>query len=296
MYIGVVIVMSAFRNNAAKALPLRQATTTARWSHVPSKFYEENFMLAAAAKRGEIDHVKKRFTELKYTHPDSLMEFTQNLLSYAFEGNQSDMINYLIDTSILDEQAVGHDGRTMLHFAAAGGRLIIVKYFVGSSCQIDVEAKDKDGWTALHSACSHGQLEIIKYFIDTCTVNKEARENDGRTAFHIACEHGHLEVVEYLIETCHLDPAANDNDGLTPLHLASRHGHLDMVKYLINSCNVDKDAKNNDGLKALHFASMANANSVVKFLIEDGTVQTVVNDIQCQHRYDWYQPATWHYD
>ncbi len=180
------------------------------------------------------------------------------------------------------------DGMTVVHSAAYGGNLDIVKYFVANAKNI-LEIRDNGGRVPLHYAAYNGKLDVVKYFVDEGKVDVNLRDNDGQVPLHSASWSGHLDVVEYLISKG-ADINAKDKDGKTPLDVATDQKHNDVVgclqqilneqllaavqdgdfnkvKDLVNQ-GANINIKDNDDKTPLHYASQSFHHlDIVKYLI-----------------------------
>ncbi|MDR1382838.1 MAG: ankyrin repeat domain-containing protein [Planctomycetaceae bacterium] len=142
---------------------------------------------------------------------------------------------------------VGDVDITILHLAAFGGQLEIVKSLIERGADVDTK-NDRNRFTPLAMATMSGQLEVVKYLIEKgADVNTEfVAEPGGKlTPLFVAVLEDKPEVTKYLLEK-----GANTNvknkDGDTPLHNAVYNGHVEAIKVLVNA-GADINAKNNQG-------------------------------------------------
>ena len=186
---------------------------------------------------------------------------TDNLI-YAAQDNDTNRIDSILKSRIVNINARSYHGYTALMWASEYGNLEAAKLLIENGA--DVNAKDKYGDTALIEA---GHLEVVKLLIENgADVNVE--NEFGENALMRASEYGNLEKVKLLIEK-EADVNAKNEDGKTALMRASREGHLEVVKYLIEN-GADVNAKSNNGWTALMRASYNGHLEVVKYLIENG--------------------------
>ena len=154
----------------------------------------------------------------------------------------------------------------VLHVAARGGHLEVVRYLVGQGAVMT--ARDNEGETALIAAAKVGHLEVVRYLVGQ-GADVTARDNEGETALlWAAFPGGHLEVVRYLVGQG-ADVNARQNEGATALMAAAGTGHLVMVRYLVSQ-GADVNARSNEGLTALFAAAVAGHREVWDYLLENG--------------------------
>ncbi|KAI9226590.1 MAG: ankyrin repeat-containing domain protein, partial [Piptocephalis tieghemiana] len=93
-----------------------------------------------------------------------------------------------------------HDGagRTMLHRAAAAGRISETLDLLNWGA--DVRARDHAGWTPLHEASLHGMAGVIQALLARgAHPNSPVHNQEGDTPLHDAAANGHLGAVRTLI-------------------------------------------------------------------------------------------------
>ena len=72
---------------------------------------------------------------------------------------------------------------------------------------------DKNNDTALHYAAAGGHLNIVKYFIEETAVVPACLGWHGHTPLHDAACYKHLELVRYLVAEQQVDPLFLDENG-----------------------------------------------------------------------------------
>jgi serine/threonine-protein phosphatase 6 regulatory ankyrin repeat subunit B len=152
--------------------------------------------------------------------------------------------------------AVSGDSGTLLHEAARGYHIQIVRTLVdlGTSCDI----QDANGRTVLHVSAETGSLEVTKFTVEgqelfygeadleyfvtlDGAIRKlnqlNVRDKDANTPLHLAAAAGNTSTVRYLL--CAGSGLRNCNTrGEYPLTLAARYGRNDTVKLLLQSCSA----------------------------------------------------------
>ena len=114
-----------------------------------------------------------------------------------------DRIRQLVQQGTLDVDMRDNRGASPLLWAAGGGHLPVVRYFI-EECQCSptqtqqCNSRGFHGRTALHWAARKGHVHIVRYLVEECNVDVEARTSDGTTAFCWAAWQGHLEVMQFL--------------------------------------------------------------------------------------------------
>jgi hypothetical protein len=116
----------------------------------------------------------------------------------------------------------GGSAFTPLRFSALMGRLVMVKYFIALSFDMDA-ADDNNGLTALSVACLRGHVDVMEYLLDQ-GCDRDHADNNGYTAIHWAAIEGHFEAAQLLFRYgATLD--ARTNAGYTPADFATDNGH-----------------------------------------------------------------------
>ena len=129
----------------------------------------------------------------------------------AFNGN-FDMITQLIkfnndeSTKIFLDQT-DSNGLTILHFAAAGGHLSIIKYLHDLFPKyLNLVTKEKK--TFIHYACEYNHLNILKY---AKAIKKSLKDLKPPTPIEIAIDNMNLAIVEYIVSVEKFDDATLTN-------------------------------------------------------------------------------------
>ncbi|EPS70924.1 hypothetical protein M569_03833 [Genlisea aurea] len=105
-----------------------------------------------------------------------------------------------------------------LHAAARGGNLKLMKDVLGECSDDALAYRDIHGATILHSAAAKGRVEVVNDLIASSPEMINSLDNRGNTPLHVAAHRGHLPVVEALIQASPSSIAARNNAGDTFLH------------------------------------------------------------------------------
>ncbi|KAJ5701244.1 Mg2+ transporter protein CorA-like/Zinc transport protein ZntB [Penicillium malachiteum] len=165
--------------------------------------------------------------------------------------------------------------RTLLHLAAEGGDLGIVKFvfenFDQSKQPALIEKENIDGDTALLNAADCGHLEIVHYLLNKGAELRKTGHQDWN-ALHLAAKNGRIEVVKFLVDNTALGKECISeeagHDGSTPLMLAVENGKLDVTSYFIEK---GADTLKNDlqGNTLLHLAAHTSNADMLEVLLEN---------------------------
>jgi len=131
--------------------------------------------------------------------------------------------------------------RNLLHYAAMGGNIDILKICLES--RIPIEEKDTNGMTALHYAALYGRMGAVRQLIiagaSTRCTNKE-----GALPLHLAAQSGDVAIVNFLISKgCSIK--TKTLNGSTLLHYFAQGGFVDEVeKFKEHGISDEPNAKN----------------------------------------------------
>lgn len=133
------------------------------------------------------------------------------------------------------------DGLHLLHLAAQGGYLDIVKWLVDVK-SVDVNlANNPLKQTALHFAAGKGHQEVTEFLLQK-TANPDLLNLHEKAPVHLAVEQGHLPIIQTLKQyEANLDIHGSKSK-ITPLHIAAKHHYLAIVEYLVDTAKVNINA------------------------------------------------------
>lgn len=204
--------------------------------------------------------------------------------------------NDLANVTLLLEQGADPDtmwgGYTMLTWAAAGGKLAIVKALVAHHAKVNPEVSN--GFTPLAAAASNRQPAIAAYLIahgakvnvqrsggwtplddaeamHDATTTKLLRAHGGTSGLPPllgAVNRGELTTVQQLL-TSGSDPNSHDGRGATALYIAANVGSLAITKAFVEH-HADINVANANGWTPLMEATVNGHKAVVAYLIAHG--------------------------
>ena len=215
-------------------------------------------------------------TPTDYKYPAIISSSPYAIHIAAFMGAEN-CYDCLINMNV-DEEVCDSCGRNVRHFAAAGGKMSILRKF--SNFQVTKEPTPLRRYPYSYEldpmiyAIAFGNLDCIKYMwskgIDFSSENSPY--------IHAACASGSIEIVKFIYDQCPnffqiVVQFINDKNGLM---YAASSGSVDIVKFLINlDVNLNEIASN--GYTAIVIAARVGSLSCVQALIEAGASFNIRN-------------------
>ena len=195
----------------------------------------------------------------------------------ALEKDPSEEVVKLLCEMGVDLEQKDKDGKTALHLAVRGNKMIrcsnkfyanprIVKVLLEYGAR--VHAKDCDGNTTLLKACGSGNLEVVQTLIQH-HADVHATGDSNKTPLHKACIGGHLEIVQELLKHKPNVNVITNRVQMTPLMYAAFKGHFEIVKELLKH-GTDINFSNPRYGSALHLAIEYEYECVVITLLKYG--------------------------
>lgn len=165
-------------------------------------------------------------------------------------------------------------GETVLHVAARGGNLSMIKFLLqrGALCN----PLSKKGETPLHVALRNKFMACAKYLI-SFGANINARDQNGNTMLHkVAQEQDSIKLLKSLIEhKAHIE--AKNKKGETPLWIAFRYSRMNAVNILLKAgANINE--KNLKGETILHDACHKDNYFLVRELLKFKQINLKIHD------------------
>lgn len=173
-------------------------------------------LLMAAARGGNADlfgRVSQRDTNFERVTDQGF-----SLLMAAAEGGEPEVFSTVRKRLDLPGYVMARPatGETLLHFAAEGGSVVIVKQLLASGLGALVDTRNLDGETALFVAAQRGRSALARVLLED-GADAALADRNGRTPLHEAALRGDRSVVGVLLAGGAPADVADDA-GKTPLH------------------------------------------------------------------------------
>lgn len=95
------------------------------------------------------------------------------------------------------DSTTGYNNATAMHLSAMNGHIDVVQYLINSGV-LNINAVDNDGRTALHCACADGALEVVQVMVQE-GARMDIQDDDGYKPIHHAVLNNHDEIVKFLL-------------------------------------------------------------------------------------------------
>jgi len=95
------------------------------------------------------------------------------------------------------DATTGYNDASAVHLSAMNGHLDVVQYLINSGV-VDINAQDKDGRTALHCACADGAEDVVKLMVQE-GARMDMTDNDGYKPLHHGALNEHDAIVKFLL-------------------------------------------------------------------------------------------------
>lgn len=173
--------------------------------------------------------------------------------------------------------------KTLAHFAAAEGRLDVLKLLntlhpdiikmpIRYSGRVADFGEDHE-WKPIHLAAFNGQIETMKWLIaQGVDINETTRDfrinNEGTGPIHCAALGGQIETMKWLKrQGVGINTSTGYGGDGTPMEIAASRGHLEVMKWLKEQ---GVDPKGSGGSTPMHKAATGGHLEVMKWLKEQG--------------------------
>lgn len=163
------------------------------------------------------------------------------------------------------------EGKTLLHIAASGGKLDVLKFLLSHVEKLSdwINLPDDRGMTMLINATISESLECMKYLLDH-GADVNMRNKDGACAMHFAASDGNISRIALLCSH-HANLTFMSQSG-SPLHWAAGKGHAEVLKFLLEQEEGLKlvNLPNSSGVPPIIMAAANGSDECVAVLIEHG--------------------------
>jgi ankyrin repeat protein len=238
---------------------------------VSDKISGKQDLLTYAAQNGQSEVVEKLLAAqvIDVNHSD---QDGYTALMIAAENDQSEVVEKLLAAQGIDVNHSDQDGRTALMIAAEKGYLKVVeKFLVAQEQGIDVNFVHRSGFTALMIAAQNDHPEVVEKLLvaQGQRIDVNFVHRDAFNALMIAAENGHSEVVEKLLVDQGQGIGVNfiHENRYTALTIAAEKGHLKVVEKLLAAEGTDVNHANKNGSTALMIAAQHGHPEVVEKLL-----------------------------
>ena len=179
-----------------------------------------------------------------------------------------EIIRMLLKTN-LDLEAKDKEGRTALLWAAATGKVNLIKLLLTGRTHnnANIKATNNRGKTALHLAVESktNRLALVKTLLEY-GANVHAESDGGWTALLNAADKGYDDIASVLLHWGANVNARTLNNKVTGLHWCARNGHIDVVKLFLQQPGVLRDSKDSSGETPLLGAAQNGHIDIVNLL------------------------------
>ena len=201
-----------------------------------------------------------------------MVDRIKNMAFLSAAEGLTDVLYKIIASGLVSVNIMYKDGRTLLHFAAAGGHTetVLILIVLGADKAI---IADKFG-TPLHIAAGMGHVSTVKAMLRAgCPV--DVVDNEGYSVLLVAAVSGNAEMIRELVSTPGCDINAADRSHMTPLHKVAQYGKTEAALELIRH-GAEKALVSYELGTPLHVAAVFGYVSTVKAMLRAGCPVDVV--------------------
>lgn len=157
----------------------------------------------------------------------------------AATGGSTPMLSWLLDGPLpphvlgkpsLEERDTR--GANCAHCAAEAGELLALQEVLRRGAAVD--AVDDQGCSILHYAAGGGHVEVVKFCVKKLKMNSSVQDSEGDTPLLVAAFEGHTEVVEWLLKNGSSVQERN-HEGMSAALAAAAGEHPDVIE-ILNRC------------------------------------------------------------
>ena len=191
--------------------------------------------------------------------PKPSLDVNNALLSF-FSKNHVDQ-SVIRTPAEMFANAVGLDGVTPFHIAAAYNETPEMLQMLHKTCPQSIWDADARGWRSIHFAALKGKIAVVQWILGQGPKWVTSSTRNGQLPLHFAAQNQNQidgESLLLLTEVFDKNPSAisvADASGAYPLHLAAKNGSLDVVQFLCQTYPKAMNALDMEGLLPMHYAS-----------------------------------------
>lgn len=232
---------------------------------------EDDAALTEALSAGHLEAA--RYLVSKGADPLRINSWGQSMLGWAARSGNTDLLKWLQGFKP-DLSHTNNQGYTAVFEAAEHGQAEAVKFLLAQGAP---DTHGSETYTLLHAAAYGGSLELVKWLVETRKMAVDEPPHQGLTPFLYALYKGHGDVARYLLARG-ARPRQTDDYGRTALMLAAENGDLELVTRLVERDKLDLKARNQWQEDALIYAVAAGQLEVSQYLVARGLSLNQVSD------------------
>jgi ankyrin repeat protein len=177
-------------------------------------------------------------------------------------------------------------------FAAATGRLALLKELHHLHSDVFDGARDGFGGTALHWAAAGGQLSSVDWIMDHISHHiSTLTDNQGLTALHLAVKNLHTHIVKTLLRKGLNVQTLDRTNWDSVMEECVRKGEPSMMKTLLEASDTQFGFVNLRGQTLLHLSAIHGSPSILEYLLNETPIADRINDCDLRHRTALYCAA-----
>jgi ankyrin repeat protein len=179
-------------------------------------------------------------------------------------------------------------------FAAATGRLALLKELHHLHSNGFDGARDGFGGTALHWAAAGGQLSSVNWIMDQISHHiSTLTDSQGLTAVHLAVKNSHTHVVKTLLSKGLNVQTLGRTIWDSVMDECMRKGEPSMMKTLLAASDTQFGYVNLRGQTLLHLSAIHGNTSILEYLLNETPIADRINDRDLRHRTALYWAASY---
>lgn len=162
---------------------------------------------------------------LRGVSPNALDADKTPLLVLAAREKAFDALRALLESPLVEVDAVNPGGETALMLASLHGELDVVKLLVRRGAQVN-----RTGWTPLHYAALAGHQAVVEWLLENHAYIDAASPN-GTTPLMMAAREKRTSIAQYLVEQG-ADPSLRNQAGFGAPEYFQRAGEPELARWM----------------------------------------------------------------